>query len=230
MSARRSVLIIRPDPAARRTAALLSEQRFEPFVLPLSVIRPVRAAFPDKSYDAVIATSANAFLRPLPHDAAFLAGLPLYCAGSRTARAARRQGFTSIIAIARNVDSLYAEIWRRQDRRFVYLAGRLRRPVLENRLRQMEAAVDSVEVYETRILTPSAVQQAALPQPVDFILLYSAGSIGMLASLAGVITTATALICLSPRIAAALPGTVEGKVQVAAEPTEKALFSLLARL
>jgi len=230
MSAHRSVLIIRPYPAARRTAGLVAARGFEPFVLPLSAIRPLYATFPDKSYDAVVATSANAFLRPLPHSAAWLARLPLYCVGYRTAQAARKNGFVSIAAIAKNADMLCTEISTKKNRHFIYLAGRQRRPVLENHLRQMGGTVDSVEVYETQLLASPVMQRAVLPQSIDFILLYSAGSARLLTCLESVITVKTRILCLSLRIAATLPRDLERQVQIAREPTEKALFSLLCVL
>lgn len=227
MSAGCSVLIIRPYAAAQRTAALVAAKGFTPFVVPLSAALPLAAVFPDKQYDAVIATSENAFLRPLPHNAARLAALPLYCVGRRTARAARRKGFNTIAAIAKNADELCAVLGIRKKLHFLYLAGKQRRPVLEKHLQQAGMDVDVVEVYETRLLKPTRQQRAALPQVIDNILLYSARSIQMLSLLENVIAADTKILCLSPRIAAALPAGLAGDIQIAAEPTEKSLFSLL---
>lgn len=228
MSARRSALVIRPYPAAQRTAAQLAARGFEPFVLPLSAVRPVAAVFARSSYDAALATSANAFLRPLPPDAAWLLQLPLYCVGRRAAQAAHRSGFSSIAAVAQNADALCAVLTAEKKGRALYLAGRLRRPVLETCLRRAGIKVDSVEVYETQLLTPTPEQCAQLPQALDFILLYSAASVAMLASLADRITPATGILCLSGRIAEALSEGLGGRVQIAGQPTENALFSLLS--
>lgn len=230
MSGRGSVLIMRPGPAAQRTAALVAALGFTPFVLPPSTVQPLPAVFPDKSFEAVIASSANAFLKPLPPQARALTALPFYCVGQRTAQAARRHGFTAIAAVAQNADALCTAIEAGNVRHFLYLAGRQRRPVLEDNVRGMGKMVDVVEVYETVYLTPAAAIQARLPQNIDFVLLYSAGNMAILGSLAGVITPRTRIVCLSPRIAAALPQTLCGQARAAAEPTEKAILSLLLSL
>ncbi|RCL01503.1 MAG: uroporphyrinogen-III synthase [Candidatus Tokpelaia sp. JSC085] len=229
MSIRRSVLIMRPFPAARRTAARIKAKGFEPFVLPLSIIKPVNALFPDKSYDAIIATSANAFLQSLPlaYEAS-LTKLPLYCAGQRTAQAAQKHGFTSIAAIAKTAKSLCSEIgMATRHRRFIYLAGRHRQSDLENHCRSMKIEVDSIEVYEIQFLTPTIIQYANMPSTIDFILLYSSGNVSTLASFSDRITPKSRILCLSSRIAETLPRSLKGEILYAKEPTEKALFSLL---
>lgn len=230
MSEHRSVLIIRPYPAAQRTSMLITAHGFKPFVIPLSIIRPVHAAFPKNNYNAVVATSASAFLRPLPRDAAYLAKLPLYCTGRRTAQAAHGNGFTSIAAITKTARSLCAEIGIKTNKRFIYLAGRHRRPELENHFLQYGLLMDSIEVYEIELLTLSEIQRAKIPKEIDFILIYSTGSTSVLTSLADMITPKSKILCLSSRIAAALPDALEGEALYAREPTEKALLSLLFQL
>jgi len=228
MSTIPSVLIIRPYVAAQQTAALVAARGFMPFVIPLSVALPLSALFPDKNYDALIATSENAFLQRLPQNAAYLAALPLYCVGYRTARAARRNGFDIIATVAKNVDALCTVLDGKIKQHFLYLAGKQRRPVLEKHLQNAGVAVDVIEVYETELLEPSPQQCAALPEVIDNILLYSAGSMQLLSSFESVISSNTRILCLSLRIAKVLPAGLAGNIQAVAEPTEEALLSLLS--
>ncbi|RCL00637.1 MAG: uroporphyrinogen-III synthase [Candidatus Tokpelaia sp. JSC188] len=227
MSTGHSVLIIRPYLAAQRTAALVAARGFVPFVIPLSATLPLSTLFPDKHYDALIATSENAFLKGFPQSAAYLTALPLYCVGERTASAAREKGFNIIAAVEKDIDALCTILDGKTKLHFLYLAGKQRRSMLEKHLQQVGAIIDVIELYETELVEASWQQQNALPEVINNVLLYSASSIQLLSSLANIITADTRILCLSLRIAKTLPEGFVGDIQVVAEPTEKSLLSQL---
>jgi uroporphyrinogen-III synthase len=188
------------------------------------------AVLSKEQYDAVLATSANAFLQPLFCFHRLLT-LPLYCVGQRTAQAAYKHHFTSIIIVAKNVDELCIEIGKRKKRHkhFIYLAGRKRRPVLENFCKKLGVRIDSLEVYDTEILAPSSIQKKGFPKTIDFVLLYSSANLAcFLEACTNFVMLETKILCLSPRIAKSVSHAFGCQQLFSAdEPTEKALFSLL---
>ncbi|AQS42280.1 MAG: Uroporphyrinogen III synthase [Candidatus Tokpelaia hoelldobleri] len=222
-----SVLIIRPQQAAKRTAGLLAARGFVPHILPLSIIVPLTPAIPHQPYDGVIATSAAAFAAPLAEDGAWLKTLPFHCVGSRTREAAHDSGFTAIGHCALTARQLAGELCQQTNKYFLYLAGQTRRHELENSLRAAGIRVDIIERYATHFTPPTATQLAAVPRPPGFILLYSAKSARFLPGFAAHIGANTRILCLSSRIAAAVPAQWRDKIQVAAAPVEQKLLALL---
>lgn len=90
------VLVLRPEPGASRTAALLTGRGLEPILYPLFAIEPVAWALPqDRAFDALLLTSANAVRHAGP-DLAAMRVLPCYCVGEATAQAARDAGFADV--------------------------------------------------------------------------------------------------------------------------------------
>ena len=87
------VALTRPIDDARRSAEALRARGFEPVLAPVMTLRATGAAPPDGSFDALLATSANAFAWLAADAGAGLTGLALYLAGERTAAAASAAGF-----------------------------------------------------------------------------------------------------------------------------------------
>jgi len=222
-----SVLIIRPQQAAERTARLLTARGFAPHILPLSTIVPFTPAILRRPYDGVIVTSAAAFAAPLTEAEEWLKALPFYCVGGRTRDAARASGFTTIVQCALTARQLAGELCRQTNKNFLYLAGQTRHAQLENSLRAAGIRVDIIERYATHFIPPTARQLAAVPHPLGFILLYSAKSARFLPGFSPCINTDTRILCLSLRIAAAVPAQWRDKIQVAEAPVEQKLLALL---
>lgn len=90
------VLVLRPEPGASRTAAMLEESGLEPIVHPLFAVEPLAWALPqDASFDALLLTSANSVRHAGP-GLAGMRSLPCYCVGDATAEAARAAGFSDV--------------------------------------------------------------------------------------------------------------------------------------
>jgi uroporphyrinogen-III synthase len=89
------VLILRPEPAGRRTAQHIISLGFAPILYPLFALEAVGWAPPADSFDALLLTSANAVLfggAALTH----YQDLPVFAVGPATARAAIDAGFRDV--------------------------------------------------------------------------------------------------------------------------------------
>jgi uroporphyrinogen-III synthase len=95
-----AILVTRPQPDNEATCENLRARGFD--VLPAPMLRFEPVALPEDSgadYAAVILTSANALRAVGPQLAERgLLGLPLFAVGERTASAARRAGFATVIS------------------------------------------------------------------------------------------------------------------------------------
>lgn len=232
------VLVTRPEPGTAATAARLAAMGHEPVQLPLTQVcpLPIAADAIPAEPDAIALTSANA-LRHLPQDIARrLAAVPLFAVGKATAAAARRLGFVRVEEGGGNAAALAACLAaaRGPGSSILYLCGRVRLPDFERRLAEAGMAVAHIETYDTLPVArePEALEAAIGARPIDAILLHSAASAEVLSPLltllAPRLSPGVVFACLSVRVAAALGRNPGGKVRVAAEPTETALFSELS--
>ncbi|PBB92231.1 uroporphyrinogen III synthase [Mesorhizobium sp. WSM3864] len=231
------VLVTRPEPSASRTARRLQAQGFQPVLLPLTetVALPVEASvFPAAA--AVAVTSANA-VRYAPKElVAALAALPCHAVGTRTAEACRAAGFTSVFEGAGDAEALAGQITAElTGKEMVYLCGRVRFPVFEERLAAARVRVRPVETYDTIELDygDDDVVARLSGTPVEAVLLYSAKAAPVMIGLAMRPTLRhlferAEFLALSVRIANALDGVGGQKVRIASQPDEDALFQLLS--
>jgi uroporphyrinogen-III synthase len=234
------VLVLRPDEAARRTAARLSTLGHDAVCAPVLEMRPTGEPAPqgvfEGQFDAIVATSAQAFrfadeaaLRRLVH-------LPLLCVGARTGQAARAAGFANILIETPDAARLAA--WAQQSphapKRLLYLVARHRKPILESGLAAAGAHVTAWVVYEARAveaLTPEAAK-ALGERALDAVLHFSPRSaaifIGLVAQ-AGLEDAARDLlhVAISPDAARELDPLAPPRLRIAADPDEA---HMLARL
>ncbi len=236
----RRVLVTRPEPGSARTAARLRELGFEPLVLPLSKTMPLAvdgAAVPE-GVAAVAVTSANALSHAPASLIGKLAALPCHAVGERTATAARAAGFHAVEAGPGDAAALAAAIAPRlAGKRLVYLCGRERFPLFEDRLAAAGVPVTPIETYRTVATEPSDESVLALlaGKPADSILLYSVKAAQAAAALARRPALAPwlggmAVFSLSARIDAAFRvqcGGRKGAMHVAQKSDEEALLALL---
>ena len=101
---------MRPIVVAERSAALLRARGFEPVFAPVVQIVATGAEPPDEKFDAIIATSANAFAFLSQKARTDLSKLKLYVAGERTAAAAIAAGFDEPKEIAADARALAASL------------------------------------------------------------------------------------------------------------------------
>ncbi len=228
---RLTVLVTRPEPGASKTAAAIRARGHDAHCLPLTEIVALSPdRWPDPAeLDGLVATSANAF-RHLPDAARNLfRSLPLHVGGEATAGAARQAGFEEVLIAEGDAAALADQILAGTPRRLLYLAGRVRRPNLEEKLREGGNALQIVEVYDTRP-RPILDEQLKRLQEIAFdaVLLTSTETARLFAGLSGAsgLAADAPRLCLSRRIAemGGAPALVSKR------PDEESLLALLDRL
>jgi uroporphyrinogen-III synthase len=226
------VVVTRPHADALRTAERLAELGHEPALSPVLSVRATGAALPEGPFDAVLATSANAFVG-LDRGASAMS-LPIFTVGESTAAAARRAGFDEIRQGPGRAHELAAYVVRSMPAgaKLLYLAGRDRTDVIENTLSGSGFAVTPVEIYAADpALKLSRQAEEAIRSGETVVLHYSARSAALFLALAirsdleNAVLRCTHL-CLSEAVAAPLR-EAGARTLIAARPDEKALIALL---
>ncbi|KAB2698418.1 uroporphyrinogen-III synthase [Brucella haematophila] len=232
----RRVLLTRPEPAALLTAAKLTDAGFEPVLLPLSRTVSMAFSLPDTRFDALTVTSANAF-RHAGH-ALPQRDMPLFAVGEGTARGAREAGFTDVVDGGGDAVRL-AETMRKvlpQGARILYLAGRVRQPIFEERVSASGLDMTVCDVYDIETIDYSRdeLQRRLGTQPLAAVMLYSGVAAEEFTAAMGRIappfTEKTRFLCISARVAAKLPAEWQANALIAEQPDEKGLFRLFSKL
>lgn len=235
-----TVLVLRPERAARRTVEGLGAMGLDAIVSPVLAIEPLDSPIPPGPYDAVLATSANGLrkLKDRPEILDLVHG-PLMAVGDRTAEAGREAGFTEIEVAEGDGRSLAAAVIARFRRpaRFLHAAGADRAFDLKAALGPHGHVVEIVELY--RAAPASRLSQAAEDAlergEVAAVLHHSrriAETFLSLAESAGLseAVRATPHAALALRVAEPLFAADCANIAVAERPDEPALFDALARL
>ncbi|MCQ8781945.1 uroporphyrinogen-III synthase [Mangrovibrevibacter kandeliae] len=225
------VLILREVGAAKATARLLTARGHDPLILPTEAIQPTGKPPPAGDFSGFLVTSANAveaLAAAFPQDPR-----PVLAVGERTAGALRAAGFPFVLvgegdgaALARRA----TEVSATAERPLLYAAGRVRTDRLETALKTGHKAVVAWEVYETRRLDPSRedVDGALAGGAPAAVLLLSAGQSWSYAALLALaphaFEPAPRLLCLSERVAAALPGNLRADAAISPRPSLASLF------
>ena len=230
------VLVLRPQDGARRTAARLAALGHEAVCAPLIETAATGAPAPAGPFDALIATSAQTLRFAPPAALAPLLRLPAYVVGERTCEAARAAGFTNIAQqapdAARLIEAILAEGKPRS--RFLYLAGRDRKPDLEDGLASAGCAVEPWVVYEARAL-PALPEDAARrlrAGEIDAALHFSRRSAELFcarAAAASLTREARALlhVAISADAAQGLSSLAPARIRIAAAPDEAHMLAQL---
>jgi uroporphyrinogen-III synthase/BMFP domain-containing protein YqiC len=225
-------LVTRAEDAASRTAQRLERAGHEIIRAPLLTITPLPFAWPQGPFDALLATSGNAFAgwtQPCPFTA-----LPLFTVGERTAERARAAGFPQAIARGHNADELSQFLLGDLpvSTRFLYLAGAERRPQLETKLRQAGRFLAVVETYRATPSGPlSEAARAALTdgKPLTVLHFSPRSARLFLAASEGLATQNPIIRHLALSEAVAAPLIAAGcAVTIATAPNEDAMLALAA--
>ena len=240
-----AVLVTRPHPDDETTAAGLRAGGYEVLQAPMLRFEPV--AFHDDMdarYGAVIVTSANALRGIEPHLKGHrLLELPLLAVGEHTAIAARRAGFTHVIAADGGAASLRDLILARVRAKelnkastLLYLAGADLAHDLAGELSERGFRVVTQTTYKMSPVSslPYEVCDAFAANRVEAVLHYSQRSARAFldaARAAGVEISALAIpqCCISVAVASIVRDAGATQVTVAASPDENALFEALDR-
>lgn len=235
------VLLTRALEEAKRTAISLAREGHEAILSPVLEMVPTGALWPPGVVDGVIATSARAFELlsvepdwPLPEARRLL---PLVLVGDRTYQAARERGFDGKPLIAPDAKTLAAELEKRFTTpcRFIYLAGRDRKPDLEGTLANLGHTVAPIEVYAAQAaetLTEDALIRARKGE-IGAVLHYSRRSAAIfldVARKAGLDLSRLNHVCISSDAAAPLLAAGILEVLVAKAPEEQAMFAIVNAL
>ena len=240
-----AVLVTRPHPDDETTAAGLRAKGYEVLQAPMLRFEPV--AFHDDidaRYGAVIVTSANALRGIEPHLKGHrLLELPLFAVGEHTAIAARRAGFTHVIAADGGAASLRDLILARVRAKelnkastLLYLAGADLARDLAGELGEHGFRVVTQTTYKMSPVSslPYEVCDAFAAHRVEAVLHYSRRSARAFLDAAragGVEISALAIpqCCISAAVASIVRDAGATQVTVAASPDENALFEALDR-
>ena len=223
------VALFRARDHAAVTAARLRRLGFAAVSAP--VIETVARPFSPKrtNYDAIIATSANAFLADAPLERT----ARIYVVGERTARAAEARGWRLAAPPAPNAQQLLETLIRdiAPGAHALYLAGRDRKAMLENGLGAV-ASLETVEAYAAEACAawrPAEIRALAACSAALHYSPRSAALAARQAEAAGILTSFAAMrhVCLSPAEAAPLGTIGAHAIFVAAMPDEPALFDAL---
>ncbi|WP_395697992.1 uroporphyrinogen-III synthase [Methylocella sp.] len=240
------VLLTRALDEAMRTAAKLFAVGHHAILSPVLEMTPTGAPWPPGAVDGIIATSTQAFELLSDGEGALSPEarrlVPVYVVGERTEAAARERGFLGRIVVEQDARDLAANLVAAlavspagPPARFVYLAGRDRKPDLEAAVRAAGHEVATVEVYVAQAAEELDEEAAALLE-VDRIgaaLHYSRRSVEIflkLAAQAEIDVSGAHHVAISPDAAAPLEAAGLPHVHVAAAPREQAMLDLLVTL
>lgn len=218
------VLILRPAPGATATARLVAQAGCEPVPVALFEVAPIAWTLPDRAFDALVMTSANA----ARHGGARLAALrhlPLFVVGDATAAAARAAGFERVTVGDGDADDIARLLDADLDpgARVLHLCGTKRRAL------PTRATVTELPVYT---LVPrgldAAEHQALAEGQVALVHAASAGArLGELMPPGA--RDRMHIVAISDRAAAAC-GIGWRSIAVAAQPRQDAMLELVAAL
>ncbi|MBV1702746.1 MAG: uroporphyrinogen-III synthase [Hyphomicrobiales bacterium] len=229
------VLVTRPLKEAQATAIRLEALGFAPILSPVLEIAAIPVRLPESLYDAVLVTSANAFVAPIEG----AAPLAFHTVGEHTALAAQQAGWPAPKSVATSAKDLIGQLTHQYPHpsRFLYLAGRDRKSDLETALRARGHEIEIVVSYHaiaahgfsdeaSRMLAASAH---------GCVLHYSRRSAGIFTKLiqsAGLMQAAARVhhLCLSADVATPLARLAGVSPIIADAPNEAALFDQLTRL
>jgi uroporphyrinogen-III synthase len=237
------VLVTRAMPAAERTAAELTRRGHEPVLLPL-----MRAEHrldrlregPASQIFALVVTSGEAIraLAELSQDERLpYLGLPLFAVGDTTATAARDLGFAMVEAGGGDGAALARHLISSPNldpsRPVLYLAGNPRSPELEQHLVDSSRRVEVVECYRMLPIPRETEEMVKVLTPAPHgVLLYSSETARQFAAIVAAAEISSTLkntrfLCLSHKIAAALPEEFQARAVWSMEPREDLLLDLI---
>jgi uroporphyrinogen-III synthase len=227
------MLVTRPEPDASETAARLNALDIEAVIDPLLLADTLPTTLPDAAgFAALAVTSANA-LRALDDrgDLPRLLSLPVYAVGDRTAEAARRLGFATVVSARGNFGDLVALLAHAGiDGPILYPAARDQARDLGKALAPYGIMVISTPVYAMRSATQlSPNTRAGLDDGgIVAALFYSRRTAETFAGLAADLgdPSRIGMLCLSETVAEPLVAAHFVRVSLADHPSEEAMMGL----
>ncbi len=223
------VLVTRPSDQAARTAKSLAKLGHRAVIAPVLEIVPLAFSPPEGSFDLILATSAKAFAGWRPPPA--LIATPAACVGEQTAEAAKAAGF-QVQMVAPRAEALAKDLVSAMEAgSALYLAGRERKPILEDRARAAGWRVVVLETYGARPVAqwPPEVVDALKKGEIDAVLHYSprsaAAALGLIGARAA---SGLSHFCLSADVADVCAALApRERIFTASHPDEETLMDLV---
>ncbi|MBM3608308.1 MAG: uroporphyrinogen-III synthase [Alphaproteobacteria bacterium] len=229
------ILLTRPRDESEELAAQLAGLGHQPVLSPVLDIGALDPSPPPSPFSAGIAASPRALIYAASQHIQMLRGKPLFLVGKRTEAAARVRGLTQICCATQTAALLADAILANPPAGpLLYLAGRDRKPLLEDALRAAGLPFSVLEIYEARAasaLTPEAVS-ALRSNSINAVLHFSRRSAEIFATLAthaGLEGQAAAAlhICISADAATGLALLQTENIQIASAPAAQAMIDAL---
>lgn len=199
------LIVLRPEPGASATASRARAMGIEAEAIPLFDVRPVPWSADLDDFDAIVATSANAF-RHGGEGLAALTRLPVHVVGAATAEAARAAGFK----VAATGQAGAADL-PLPGGRLLHLAGRDHHPV---------SRATAVVTYEA-----VAIEPPPAIDPADAVVMVHSARAG--ARLAEIVANrGSTMIAAISAAAADACGAGWQLLAIAAQPSDSALLAL----
>jgi len=226
MSAGAPVWITRAPPGALATAERVRSLGFEAIVDPLLTVQALDAPLDLARAQALAFTSANG-VWAFAHRSG-VRDLPVFTVGRATAKAARAEGFTSVVSADGDVGDLCGLIATADPGAVLWAGAREPARDLVGLLRDRGVAAEGVALYETVERTPSDATLARLAAPATALLHSPRAARALAEILRRRPAPALHLLCLSEAVAAPFRDLIEpGSVTFAPRPDESALLDLL---
>lgn len=228
----------RPEPAGAQTAQRLVQAGFSPVLFPVSRTMALEFDMPDTAFDALAITSANAFRHIAPQRLVPFTALPLFAVGEGTARAACKAGFAQVIEGGGDAVRLASTMARSlpEGAKVLYLAGRVRQPIFEERITEVGLNMTVRDVYDAQPIDHSTdeIRTIAGKGPFVAVLLYSGLAAKAFVEAMRLIeppfNAQTRFLCISSRVAEKLPPQWRRQALVADHPDEEGVFRLFSKL
>ncbi len=219
------LLVTRPEPDGKSTAARLRALGHDVVVAPVLRLKAVAASFGPGPFAALIITSRNAARALATHARRDeIVGLPVFAVGERSAEAARAAGLSDVVSADGDGDDLVRLVAARfagSGARLLYLAGEDRAGDLAGSLAAHGIAIETAIVYRAVAERGFSRRLAAgvAAGPLDAVLHYSPRSAEAFlagaeaAGLTGAMLAAVHL-CLSADVAAPLEAAGAAQVRI----------------
>lgn len=218
------LFVLRPQPAADRTAARIAALGLRAVVHPLFAPQPLDWTPPRiEDFDALLLTSANGVRLARPGLCRYRS-LPAYAVGAATALALKEAGFVNVTTGTADGNAIAARIARDGHHAILHLGGRHVAPLDPGPLR-----IDRIAVY-AMVESAQADALPAMIEPGDVLLIHSPRAGQRAAALLSPSARATLhIVAISPA-AALTAGDGWASVRSSAQPQDDAMLALAARL
>lgn len=204
------ILILRDLRSGLRTARIVSAGGDTPILLPTQAIQPLNPNFPGDEFGGFVVTSVNAVSYLVAAEAD--RSVPVLAVGKASARALGAAKFRVEVpgdGTGAGMAEACARLFERTGLPLLYLAGHVRTSGLETELSARSIPFETIEVYDTVSIEPTAeaIEAAFEGGPPDAVLLLSLNQAFAFEDLASryrnLLEHAVPLV-LSPRIARGL--------------------------